>query len=324
MALLSDPVSEPVPISLISGRYLLFDIDVVTYLRRTHHICGSFIGGIPQAPQQNVFLGLPIQLTPEEVKVLIENEVAYIIDDSSWHKERFSTLQGADRKKYLESLRAEGLKASRLADATARKRSENALAKQAVLKASKEAAVAATKDPSEVDSTVEPDPDVTATISDNTLRLRDDGEEEIIFSSEEIPSSPEPSKASGTSKPYAITPTTSYPPSSLPQNPSQQPDPIVPISYPLFAHLHAHNYYIMPGLRFGCDYNVYPGDPLRFHSHFLATGYEWNQDISMLDLIGGGRLGTAVKKGFMIGAEDKESEAEGDNVRTFTIEWAGM
>jgi tRNA-splicing endonuclease subunit Sen34 len=80
----------------------------------------------------------------------------------------------------------------------------------------------------------------------------------------------------------------------------------------------------MPGLRFGGDYNVYPGDPLRFHSHFIATGYEWDQEIPVLDLIGGGRLGTAVKKGFMIGAEDPEYESEGDKVRTFCIEWAGM
>lgn len=83
----------------------------------------------------------------------------------------------------------------------------------------------------------------------------------------------------------------------------------------------------MPGLRFGCNYNVYPGDPLRFHSHFLATSFEWDQEIPMLDLIGGGRLGTAVKKGFLIGGEDTEAETEGewgDNVRTFCIEWGGM
>ena len=83
---------------------------------------------------------------------------------------------------------------------------------------------------------------------------------------------------------------------------------------------------MMPGLRFGCDYNVYPGDPLRFHSHFLAVGYEWDQEIPLLDLIGGGRLGTAVKKGFLIGGKDTSDtmDEEGDGVRTFCIEWGGM
>jgi len=99
------------------------------------------------------------------------------------------------------------------------------------------------------------------------------------------------------------------------------------VSYPLFAHLHAHDYFITPGLRFGCDYTVYPGDPLRFHSHFLAVGYDWKEEIPLLDLIGGGRLGTGVKKGFLIGGQDQSKDphkACGADVRTFCIEWGGM
>jgi len=45
-----------------------------------------------------------------------------------------------------------------------------------------------------------------------------------------------------------------------------------------------------PGLRFGCHYTVYPGDPLRFHSHFLATGADWDEEFDLLDIVGGGRL----------------------------------
>jgi tRNA-splicing endonuclease subunit Sen34 len=82
---------------------------------------------------------------------------------------------------------------------------------------------------------------------------------------------------------------------------------------------------MMPGLRFGCNFNVYPGDPLRFHAHFLASAYEFDEEIPLLDLIGGGRLGTAVKKGFLIGGEDLDAEAEsGRKMRTFCIEWGGM
>jgi tRNA-splicing endonuclease subunit Sen34 len=71
---------------------------------------------------------------------------------------------------------------------------------------------------------------------------------------------------------------------------------------------------------------VYPGDPLRFHSHFLAVGYDWEQEIPLLDLIGGGRLGTAVKKGFLIGGQDdsKDTTSDNDGVRTFCLEWGGM
>jgi tRNA-splicing endonuclease subunit Sen34 len=70
---------------------------------------------------------------------------------------------------------------------------------------------------------------------------------------------------------------------------------------------------------------VYPGDPLRFHSHFSATSYGWDDEFSMIDIIGGGRLGTRVKKSFLIGGEDPEAkEDRPDAVRTFCVEWGGM
>ena len=97
---------------------------------------------------------------------------------------------------------------------------------------------------------------------------------------------------------------------------------------------------MMPGLRFGCDYNVYPGDPLRFHSHFQATCYGWDEEVAMLDLVAGGRLGTGVKKGFLVGgavenggsgdaergavAKGEDEDGKGMDVRAFCIEWAGM
>lgn len=150
-----------------------------------------------------------------------------------------------------------------------------------------------------------------------------------------------------TPPPSASNPTTppsqpSSPPASTstPITPRAPPNIPVPASYPLYAHLHGRGYYQMPGLRFGCDYNVYPGDPLRFHSHFQATCYGWDEEVAVLDLVAGGRLGTGVKKGFLVGgavvADDDESgrsegrggDADGDaggmDVRAFCIEWAGM
>lgn len=71
---------------------------------------------------------------------------------------------------------------------------------------------------------------------------------------------------------------------------------------------------------------AYPGDPLRFHSHFLAVGAGWDEEIDLLDIVGGGRLGTAVKKGYLLGGAERKadgSEEEGA-VRTFCFEWAAM
>lgn len=301
-----DSIAEPIPISLIAGRYLLFDVNVVTYLRRTHHICGVFTGSIPQMPQQNIFMGLPLELMPEEARLLVVKEVAYIVDDSAWHKERFITFEGSEKRQYLDSLRSEGLKVRKHAESVARKKSEKALSRVAAQRSSKLSSEDSTKDVGVRPGT-------------------DNHTSDLLFHDEPLASPASSHIPASLDTPWGVTRTTTYSPSSLPQNPIQQPDPPVTSSYPLFAHLHSRDYYLMPGLRFGCDYNVYPGDPLRFHSHFSAASYDWDEEISMLDLIGGGRLGTRVKKGFLIGGEDVNGKAEdGDNVRTFCIEWGGM
>ena len=108
--------------------------------------------------------------------------------------------------------------------------------------------------------------------------------------------------------------------------------PTPPNSFDLYAFLNSKGYFILPGIRFGCQYTVYPGDPLRYHSHFLAYGLEKSQKVKVSDIVGGGRLGTGVRKGWMMGAKIKDTETnskdsngkESDKMRVFCIEWAGF
>lgn len=344
----SDGVIEPIPISLISGRYLLFDIDTVTHLRRAHNICGVLMGTIPQIPQQNVFLGLPVELLPEEAKLLVEKEVAYVVDDARWHRDKFRFMVAdrddagvSDRTAYLASLRAQGRKARLSAEVIQAKRAEKGLAKQAVLRAKKE------KEKSKIITSEEP---VTAPNESSGVNATESEQSDEVSMFETHPppraSSPSPSIASSmisssTTKSsdaaYTLTPTTTYSPAkgpfpttSLPYDSDKQ-SILVPASYPLFKHLQQKGYFLTPGLRFGCDYTVYPGDPLRFHSHFLTVGYGWEEEIPLIDLIGGGRLGTGVKKGFLVGGavtgtekREKEGPLAREEVRTFCVEWGGM
>jgi len=74
-----------------------------------------------------------------------------------------------------------------------------------------------------------------------------------------------------------------------------------------------------PGLRFGCDFNTYPGDPLRYHSHFIVhVERDEDQGMDMLALVAGGRVATQTRKAWMLARQ-----VDGD-VRIFTIEWAGF
>ena len=333
------PYSTPVlpfPIFQISHavkRYLLYDINTITWLRRTHNILGVLIGTLPQIPQQNVFLGLPLELQPEEALLLIEKGLGYIADDLQWHEESMRSLTPAQRESFVEGLKKEGMSAARAVEQQKQQRTELAV-KNLQLEKGKSA-----NDPP-MGSTSPPSEDRAGY--------------ESLFGPTSTGSSLSPSSTSSI-VPWTITPTTSYPPLSQPSNRPTSPSPTPdPASYALFKHLHGLSYFLSPGLRFGCQFLVYPGDPLRFHSHFLAVSAEWDEEIDLLDLVGGGRLGTGVKKGWLVGGIEKRTplneqremtEAEpklrskgdsksttalssddmgGDRVRTFCIEWGRM
>lgn len=74
---------------------------------------------------------------------------------------------------------------------------------------------------------------------------------------------------------------------------------------------------------------------------------DWDEELNLLDLVGEGRSGTGVKKGWLVGGVERKVEGEerkgadelmvgeetegvrddgdgGDRVRTFCIEWGGM
>ncbi|KAJ2986922.1 hypothetical protein NUW58_g4802 [Xylaria curta] len=309
-----------VRISKVAGRYLLFDIDDVMYIRRNYNICSVFVGTIPQNPQQNVFMGLPLELMPEEAQVLVEKKVAYVVDDATFHPTRLAAFDEPSRQAYLQSLKSEG-KRMQMAMIESNNRNKPKLQEGKSKKKKK-------KEPKESEGSSANDPLSGDTEADESFGL---------FSS--TPTPRKPTKLTDEVEGYVLTPTTSsflLSPSDPELESSAAVD--VPVSYPLFAHLHDKGYYMMPGLRFGCDYNVYPGDPLRFHSHFAGVHFGWDEEISMMDLVGGGRLATSVKKGYLFGGASVEEAGDGDTisrddkneqsvappVRTFCLEWAGM
>jgi tRNA-splicing endonuclease subunit Sen34 len=354
-------VIEPFPISRIANRYLLFSIDIISHCRRNHNICGMLVGTIPNLSQQNVFLGIPLELMPEEARVLVEKGAAYIVDDAAVHQKAFGEMSRDERLMWLEEMDKRGEEVTKGTEDLKEKRKDRALKEKGLrrevlekregsiaestsrgntLRASTECNLDSglgfiMKGSSFTDSSSAPAPDNDATSAETSLF--DAG-----------PASPAPSTISTTpklsqSQKHFVTPTTSYPPLACPPPESDAQLPAVPKSYPLFRYLHSLGYYHMPGLRFGCHYNSYPGDPLRYHSHFAATGLGWDDEFDLLDVVGGGRLATGTKKAYMIGGEDADvvtkrrtdgeaagilsdgsKEDGGREVRAFSIEWAAL
>lgn len=333
----------PFPISRISStveRYFLYDVELVTWLRKAHSILGVLVGTLPQFPQQNVFLGLPLELQSEEARFLVEEHLAYVVDDFEWHNHAIRSMTSGQRQTLMANLRRDGREAAMLAD----KKKDS----------SREKITKQLQDENRIPR------EKMAGTADTEKVLDSKIEEESLFNP--LPESIEHGTRSSTSmlstskqKSWAITPPTSHIPfhDQTLNEQSRLPSVHTP-SYALFKHLHHLSYFLSPGLRFGCQFLVYPGDPLRFHSHFLAISAGWDEEIDLLDLVAGGRLGTGVKKGWLIGGveEGEESQRSSDHqprsqspspnkdhpkrldvnrdgvekcqVRTFCIEWSGM
>ncbi|KAL7274107.1 tRNA-splicing endonuclease subunit [Rhizina undulata] len=297
-----DPVEEPFPIYRLNNRYLLYDANVVSHVRATHHMCGVLSGTLPQIPQQNVFLGLPLQLMDEEAALLVEKGAAYIVSDATLHKHGLSTMQDSAKASLLTARELECLREASEHQRAAEER------KAAFLKTPK------SKSPEHED----PANENAGTENENGSESTDPlfgPSTSASTSSEKIVLPPDSLR-------FHPTATVSHPayhsPSPSAADEALRPQPRKD-SYALYKHLHANNYFLSPGLRFGCQFTAYPGDPLRFHSHFVVNGLGWDEEMEMRDIVGGGRLGTGVKKAWMVGGED-----ESGRVRTFCVEWGGF
>lgn len=362
-----DPVTEPFPIFKLAYRYLLYDVDTIYHVRAKYNITGVLIGCLPQAPQQNVFSGVPVELMPEEARLLVEKGVACVVDDVKIHKQGFldNGLGKEQIRAYRESLRRQGAAVAGHKGKQSAERKKAALSKKMEVENWNDIP----QDMLERSSTRtknKPKKSFKDANQPATNAVEVDGNDNSLFDpNPDSRAAKRPGLASMASDaiatmadPFGVTPTVSYPPLSSTLAPPKSPCgtsesivelpyvdsslPDVPSSYSIFKHLHEKGYFLAPGLRFGCQYMAYPGDPLRFHSHFLCNGLDWDQEFDLLDLVGGGRLGTGVKKGFLIGGEVKqgdvgrrsridESEHKSRNgkdfskeVRSFCIEWGGM
>ena len=318
----------PFPISRISAtveRYLLYDANIVTWLRKTYHILGVLVGTLPQIPQQNVFLGLPLELMPEEAKLLSEKGFAYIVDDNKWHRDGMLLTSQSQKDAYMQDLAMQGREAAKAAERKKLENTERAMRKLRLSSTPDRENMSSARNRPDAGAIADPVDEEPESLFDDPSNERDASE-----------SSSRPLSSIRSADQWTVTPTTSYPPLPRPPvDPAVQNPTVKTSSYALFKHLHSRDYFMSPGLRFGCQFLVYPGDPLRFHSHFLAVSADWDEELDLMDVIGGGRLGTGVKKGWLIGGmeEHKKINANGtlggestqsERVRTFCIEWGGM
>lgn len=227
---------------------LVWTVDSLRLLRG-YGVVGSFTGTLAQFPQQNVFLGLPVQLLPEEVVFLLRRGWGVVVDETSSY--RGSTVE---ERKRVEG-RIEGDRRGQQLEAWYER---EALRAKHSSTGSKES------------------------------RPPTDKELEVLPWHYTIPT------LSSALPWYTPSPYTTL--SSIQHLFPYPSTPRECASVGLFEHLLSTRLWCMNGLRFGGSFAVYPGDPLRYHSHYTAQLLLPQEDVGLTGVVANGRLGTSVKK----------------------------
>ncbi|KAJ3814851.1 hypothetical protein F5876DRAFT_86145 [Lentinula aff. lateritia] len=314
-----------IPIRVANKRAYIWDVDDLNRIRSDHRLCGLLVGTLPHLSQQNVFLGLPSQLTPEEATLLVEKEYAVFVDDASAYPEpSLSQFQqwSTEQKEYIKHqqvvLGAGNTKTQEVAQLAV---SEEAIRKRK-------------------------DRELKRQQKAMELRILQDMEGDPVAGSELLipvaipavnagPSTSLTTPSAHTQYNICITTPSSalswYSPDSCTYSTIEAAQEAGIWDFPLnlqdrarygvFKDLWEQGYFLGGGIRFGGDYLVYPGDPLRYHSHFCATVIESpTHSIQPMEIVAHGRLGTATKKTHLFCGWDDEKKT----VSYLSIEWAGF
>ncbi|KAF8267830.1 hypothetical protein EI94DRAFT_1579671 [Lactarius quietus] len=317
-------MSTRIPIHVSNQTALVWDVDHVATLRSEHRICGVLSGTLPHLSQQNIFLGLPLVLAPEELVLLVEKQLATIVHDpaahhpatptqlESWDAQRqqgiVQQIREAERRKgddraAIGNAASEAAAQKKRAEREARRQRRQQLAEAADNNAGPTPAVVVVEGTAETDA----------------------------------PSSPSPSQPPANAAVYTVAvPTTSdafawYEPSEHTYDTLDAAREAGVWTYPateeqrarceVFRDLWEKGYYLGGGGKFGGDWLVYPGDPLRYHSHFVATVQASpSAPLRPMEVVAHGRLGTATKKAHLLCGWDATSR----EVTYVSIEWAGF
>ncbi|KAJ7905334.1 hypothetical protein B0H14DRAFT_3102812 [Mycena olivaceomarginata] len=280
----------------------VWDVEDIATIRSKHRLCGVFTGTLPHLSQQNSFSW--------EVVLLVENGLAVLIDDPKAHVQpSVAELQRWNSKeKELAQLQlsqlttALGTSPAVMSEEAIKKRKERELKRQAAAAKAAEAQGAL----AEADSS-------------------------IFTPSENAAPPPAPETQYTVVIPASSTSFEWYNDSTCLHSSIQSAKEAGIWEYPsnlherakcgVFRGLWEQGMYMGGGIKFGGDYLVYPGDPLRYHAHFSATVLESPTfSLTPMEIVAHGRLGTVTKKSHLLcGWDDEKKE-----VSYLSIEWAGF
>lgn len=321
-------MSSKIPIHISNKKAYVWDVESAEIVRTKYHITGLLTGTLPSLAQQNVFLGLPLSLMPEEVVYLVEKEAAVLLDNASANTQPPSEADLAHWRKGVVDYRV----ASQDHLAEIRKQKETAKGKQDTEEAQRKRMEREARKKSSSTAAVK---GVPAEGAAEGVASSSGGADDV-FVPDETPSTPQLKSQvdmKGEDLSYTVL---------IPTTPDEHPwfrppayetiqaakeagvwtypsTPIERAKCAVYRDLIDKGYFIGGGLKFGGDWLVYPGDQLRYHSHFVATVLLTSTTkLTPMQIVAYGRLGTVTKKAHLLCGWDEDS----GKVDYYSIEWA--
>lgn len=283
-----------------NGRSLVWGAEAVQALRERLGVGGRTVGALPRGPRQNSRLGLPLLLMPEEARLLAEIGAVTLVSaprpDPSQHRLALASFKRQQEQSFQEqsALAAEARETRR--QELLEKITEGQAAKKQKLEqnsASCESQEASGSQVAEGKETGDSQPS---------------GEQE-----EAVYSSPQPGLSDGAGplpRSALLVQLATARPRPVKAKPLdwrvQSKDwphagrPAHELRYRIYKDLWERGFFLSAAGKFGGDFLVYPGDPLRFHAHYIAQCWAPDDPIPLQDLVSAGRLGTSVKKTLLL------------------------
>ncbi|XP_064652166.1 tRNA-splicing endonuclease subunit Sen34-like [Lineus longissimus] len=278
---------------ILNSHAFIWNLDDACKVREECRIVGSLVGCLPRAPSQNVQLGLPMQLLPEEATLMFEKGFATPVEECDIKekpsKEQVKQYENFMIQHYEEQ--AEICKVERREEMVALKEKiiEGKMKKRNKMLEQRKAAGEEVDD-AEFEEKI--DFDV------NTIRIDTIPKSSMLVQT--FIDSPWPDIM----KPAEW---------KFPQTTAEKH------RYQIFKDLWEQGNYLTSGSKFGGDFLVYPGDPHLFHSFYIAVCMPYQEEFCALDLISKGRLGANVKKTVALCCVDNDCI-----VKYTSLQWTGM
>uniref|UniRef100_A0A8C5N3H4 tRNA-splicing endonuclease subunit Sen34 n=1 Tax=Leptobrachium leishanense TaxID=445787 RepID=A0A8C5N3H4_9ANUR len=305
-------------IHLTDGKGFVWNVDDARMIREEHRLVGNLVGALVRKPRQNLRLGLPLQLLPEETRLLVEIGAASLVrhslnekdhsedDDSSMDRAKSpsstddqDTLQ-TEVEVYEEYIEDSYKEQRKLALAEKRRTLEILSDRIAERRAKRRQQRG--------------DVDETPMESSSTGPIKElQHLEETFYFPEETMMVHLPTARPSLGVVQEVDVCQASPDWPYAGQPEHE------MRFKVFKDLWQRGYFLTSGNKFGGDFLVYPGDPMRYHAHFITICFPYNKEIPMSDLVTAGRLGTNVKKTVLLCSPNQEGAV------TYTsLQWSGM